>query len=71
VRGRLSLAGAERDVSIDAQGRRAGHGAVSLRGEHRMRMTDFGVDPPTGLLGAVRAHDPVVVRFELHAVEVR
>jgi polyisoprenoid-binding protein YceI len=69
ARGRLSLAGVERPVEIRAQGRRAGHGAVTLRGEHSMRMTDFEVDPPTGLLGAVRAHDAVVVRFELHAVE--
>jgi polyisoprenoid-binding protein YceI len=70
ARGRLSLAGVERRIDIRAQGRRAGHGAVTLRGEHPMRMTDFQVDPPTGLLGAVRAHDAVVVRFELHAVEV-
>jgi polyisoprenoid-binding protein YceI len=69
ARGRLSLAGVERAVEIRAQGRRAGHGAVTLRGEHPMRMTDFEVDPPTGLLGAVRAHDAIVVRFELHAVE--
>jgi hypothetical protein len=32
-------------------------------------MTDFGIDPPSGLLGAVRAHDRITVRFELAAVE--
>ena len=69
VRGRLRLAGAERAVDIRAEGRRMGEGRVRVRGEHPMRMTDFGVDPPSGLLGAVRAHDRVVVRFELVAEE--
>ncbi len=67
VRGRLSLAGAERPVDISAQGRRVGHGSVRLRGEYAMRMTDFGVQPPSGLMGAVRAHDRIVVQFELAA----
>lgn len=68
VRGRLSLAGVERAVDIRAQGRRAGGGHVRIRGEHPMRMTDFGIDPPSGLLGAVRAHDQITVRFEIAAV---
>ncbi len=69
IRGRLRLAGAERTVDIRAEGRRLGEGRVRVRGEHPMRMTEFGVEPPSGLLGAVRAHDRVVVRFELVAVE--
>ncbi|HEX8385846.1 MAG TPA: YceI family protein [Rubricoccaceae bacterium] len=65
--GRLSLAGAERAVVIVAEGRRLGQGRVRLRGQHPMRMTDFGVAPPSGMLGMVRAHDRIVVRFDLTA----
>jgi len=68
VRGRLSLAGEERNVDIRAEGRRAGAGRVRIRGEHAMRMSDFGIDPPSGMMGAVRARDAITVRFELSAV---
>jgi polyisoprenoid-binding protein YceI len=65
--GRLRLAGTERAVVIEAEGRRLGQGRVRLRGRHPMRMTDFGVDPPSGMLGLVRAQDRIVVRFDLTA----
>ena len=65
--GRLSLAGVERPVTVVAEGRRLGAGRVQLRGQHSLRMTDFGVRPPSGMLGLVRAHDRVVVVFDLTA----
>ena len=65
--GRLRLAGVERAVTIAAEGQRMGRGRVRLRGQHPMRMTDFGVDPPSGMLGMVRAHDRIVVGFDLTA----
>jgi len=65
--GRLRLAGVERTVAIAAEGRRLGDGRVRLRGTHPMRMTTFGVTPPSGMLGLVRARDAVVVAFDLTA----
>ncbi len=67
VTGRLRLAGTERAVTIAAEGQRQGQGRVRVRGTHALRMTDFGVDPPTGMLGLVRARDHVTVAFALHA----
>jgi polyisoprenoid-binding protein YceI len=67
VTGRLRLAGTERPVVIAAEGQRQGQGRVRVRGTHALRMTDFGVDPPTGMLGLVRARDNVTVAFDLHA----
>lgn len=65
--GRLRLAGVERPLALEAEGRRLRSGRVRIRGEHALLMTDFGVDPPSGLLGMVRAHDRVVARFDLVA----
>ena len=65
--GRLRLAGVKRAVTVTAEGQRLGRGHVRLRGQHAMRMTDFRVEPPSGMLGMVRARDPVVVRFDLTA----
>jgi hypothetical protein len=68
--GRIRMAGAERPVQFNAEGRQLRNGHVQIRGEHALRMTDFGVEPPTGMLGLVRAHDQVRVVFDLVAVEV-
>ncbi|GAB5535069.1 MAG: hypothetical protein Rubg2KO_13180 [Rubricoccaceae bacterium] len=64
---RIRLAGVERTVTLSAEGRSQGAGHVQIRGEHAFRMTDFGVRPPSGLGGLVRAHDRVVARFDLMA----
>ena len=37
--------------------------AVRIEGEAALRMTDFGIDPPRALLGALRTDDDVTVRF--------
>ena len=65
--GTLRLAGAGRHLELVAEGRRLPDGRVALRGRHRLRMSDFGVEPPAHLLGLVRAHDAIVARFDLVA----
>lgn len=62
--GTLSMAGIERPVRIDAEALLEGS-QTRLRGHHRLRMSDFGIRPPSGPLGLVRARDEVTVRFEL------
>lgn len=67
VWGTITLAGEQRPVTVTAQGRRLADGRVRVQGRHALRMTDFNIEPPTGLLGLVRAHDDIVVRFDLVA----
>lgn len=67
VWGTITLAGEQRPVTVTAQGRRLGDGRVRVQGQHALRMTDFDIEPPTGLLGLVRAHNDIVVRFDLIA----
>ena len=66
--GTLRIAGAARRLTIRAEGRRQADGRVALRGRQALRMTDFGVRPPSHALGLVRAHDDIVARFDLVAV---
>lgn len=67
VWGTITLAGTRRAVEVTAQGRRLPDGRVQVRGGHTLHMTDFGIEPPSGLLGLVRAHDKITVRFDLVA----
>lgn len=66
--GTLRIAGVARTVAITAEGRRLPDGRVALRGEKPLRMSDFGVRPPSHALGLVRAHDAITARFDLVAV---
>ncbi len=68
VAGRLSLAGAERDVVVNALGSKLPDGRVRARGAVTLLMSDFGVSPPSALLGLVRAHDRIKVAFDLFGI---
>ncbi len=65
--GRLEIAGEERLVTIPAEGIRLADGLYRVRGSMPLRMTDFGVDPPTALLGMVKVRDEIEVHFDVVA----
>lgn len=65
--GQLTIAGNARQVSVELLGRQAGDGRLVAEGSVPLRMTDFGIDPPTALMGLIKAHDHIVVRFDLVA----
>lgn len=65
--GWLTVAGTTRLVETTAHGQRLGEGRYRVGGSQPLRMSDFGIEPPSGLLGLVRAHDRIRVRFDLVA----
>lgn len=65
--GMLTIAGEQRPVHVVAEGQSLGEGLYRLTGSVPLRMTDFGVEPPTALLGLVKAHDDIEVHFEIVA----
>jgi polyisoprenoid-binding protein YceI len=66
--GELILAGERRNVILQSEGTRTENGAIRLQGEHELLMTDFGIDPPTALLGALRVTDEIRVAFDVTLV---
>ena len=67
ITGRLTIAGTERPVALTAQGRQRPDGAYGATGSLPLRMSDFGIDPPSALFGLIKAHDDITVRFDLVA----
>lgn len=65
--GRLSLAGVTRTIEADVEGRRLADGGVRYTGRLPLLMSDYGIAPPTAMLGALKTGDAVVVTFDLHA----
>jgi polyisoprenoid-binding protein YceI len=63
--GRLTISGKTKTVQMGARGKAAGDGAYRFTGSVKLRMTDFGVDPPTAMLGAMKTGDAVTVHFDV------
>lgn len=72
--GRLAIAGVERPVELTGALVRDEGGILRLRGAREIRVTDWGVRPPTRFGGLLRVRDRVTVHFDLAVpapVEVR
>lgn len=67
VEGELTVAGETRHVAFEALGEMGATNKYKIRGKKDILMTDFGIEPPTALLGLVKARDELVVHFELLA----
>lgn len=71
AQGEMIIAGERRTVNVQAEGTRLANGAYRFQGEHEMLMTDFNIDPPTALLGALRVADEVRIAFDITIVPNR
>lgn len=67
ARGTLTVAGVARPLVLDVTGSDTGDGGLRIQGRVPLRMTDFGVEPPTALLGVLKTHDELIVLFDLSA----
>jgi len=65
--GKMTLAGVSRDITIRLSGWLDQFQRLHGRGTLDVKMTDFGVEPPTALFGLVKAHDDISIRFHLMA----
>lgn len=60
--GTLTVAGVAKEILVSATGSlTSGH----LTGQHKMKFSDFNVEPPSALFGTIVCHDDLVVSFDL------
>ena len=62
--GTLTIAGSARPITLEARACSAGEG-VWLEGSYALRMSDYGIRPPTMMLGTLRVNDRITVRYRL------
>lgn len=62
IKGDLTIAGTTQAVELTAAGSMT-NGMIHIEGSHSLLQTDYGVDPPTALLGRLKTGDEVTVRF--------
>ena len=64
MQGTLSIAGQERPVTINATVARE-NGQLRVRGSKRITMTEWGVRPPSLMLGAMKVNPVATVGFDV------
>ena len=65
VEGTLSIAGTKRVISLAITGKSLGNGDLEIAGTKALKMTDFNIEPPTALLGALTTADDITIEFRM------
>lgn len=65
--GQLTLAGTEKTIELTAEGERTSEGRYRFTGSTPLVMSDYGIKPPTAMLGALKTGDEVTVHFDIVA----
>ena len=64
IKGDLSLAGSTRPVELTAFAAATSEGGLRVQGRHNLRMTEWGVKPPSLMLGTMKVREAVAIRFD-------
>ncbi|HDZ14039.1 hypothetical protein LCGC14_1358500 [marine sediment metagenome] len=64
LKGTLMIAGVEKQVSVPATVSQE-EGGLSVKGEQRIALKDFDIEPPTAMFGSIVVGDEVTVKFDL------
>lgn len=63
--GGLTIAGNERPTSVQATVTRDATGTLRVKGSKVIKMSEYGVKPPSLMMGTMKVHDPVTVKFDV------
>ena len=66
IEGQLTLGGVTRPISLAATGVAGPDGTLHVTGTHELVMTEFGLKPPSLMLGTMKVGDRVKVSFDLY-----
>jgi hypothetical protein len=62
---KLQIAGFTKDVPVSADGKLNKDGSFTIKGEKKIDMKEFKVDPPSFMFGSVKTGKDIVVKFDL------
>jgi polyisoprenoid-binding protein YceI len=65
TQGTLTISGKQNKIAMDVVATRLADGTVKATGTVAIKMTDYGIKPPTAIFGRLKTGDEVKVNFEL------
>ena len=63
--GLLTIAGKQNEIEITGSGVAEPNGTIRIKGSKEFNMTQYGVKPPSLMMGTMKVRDPVKVSFDL------
>ncbi len=63
--GKLTIAGATKDIALSTTLKLNTDKSITVSGSKVINMKDFGIDPPTAMLGMIKAGKEVIIQFEV------
>jgi polyisoprenoid-binding protein YceI len=64
IAGTLSLGGVEKAITLNADGKPEG-GMLHVTGAYPLKMTEYGLKPPSLMFGRIKVGETVTVKFDL------
>ncbi|MEO7767510.1 MAG: YceI family protein, partial [Ferruginibacter sp.] len=64
ARGQLTIAGRTNKITIPIKVTSGDDKKILVSGSHQIKMTDYGISPPTAMLGVLKTGDAVTIHFE-------
>ena len=65
LNGTLAMGGVEKPISLTANATEGSSGMLHVVGMHELRMTEWGLKPPTLMLGTMKVDERIKVGFDL------
>ena len=65
LNGTLAMGGAEKPINMTVNATEGPTGTLHVVGTHELRMTEWGLKPPTLMLGTMRVDDRIKIAFDL------
>lgn len=63
--GLLTMAGTSRPIDLKLRFKILPEGDLKITGSHKLKMSDFKMEPPTAMMGTIKVGDDVEVVFDL------
>jgi hypothetical protein len=65
AKGKLTIAGNSKMVTIPFSGKMNGNDEFSVNGDYSLKMSEYGVEPPSAMLGSLKTGDEVTIKYKM------
>ena len=66
TQGYLTIAGTKKLVKLDVKAILNSDGSIAFEGTKVFNMSEFGIDPPTAMMGSMKVGDEVKIKFKIY-----
>ncbi|MCB0855839.1 MAG: YceI family protein, partial [Bacteroidetes bacterium] len=62
-KGQLTIAGVTKTITLNADCKVSDNGQITCTGSKKIKMSDYGIDPPTAMFGTIKTGDDLTIVF--------